>query len=109
MGTKRKHIIRSKKAHVVLQLLAGTRVPSGVQYADQSPYPDRQGNRTRHRARLPGEEDQGARGGEGRDSAGAAAVDLRGEADEHDKTAAEYSLEGGATLHLVLALRGGQQ
>ncbi|TKA83697.1 Ubiquitin-like protein 1 [Friedmanniomyces simplex] len=24
-----------------------------------------------------------------------------------DKTAAEYSLEGGATLHLVLALRGG--
>ncbi|GAB1734618.1 hypothetical protein KC343_g8375 [Hortaea werneckii] len=26
-----------------------------------------------------------------------------------DKTAAEYSLEGGATLHLVLALRGGQQ
>ncbi|KAL3707811.1 Ubiquitin-NEDD8-like protein rub2 [Talaromyces marneffei ATCC 18224] len=25
-----------------------------------------------------------------------------------DKTAAEYNLEGGATLHLVLALRGGQ-
>lgn len=25
-----------------------------------------------------------------------------------DKTAAEYSLEGGATLHLVLALRGGR-
>lgn len=25
-----------------------------------------------------------------------------------DKTAQEYSLEGGATLHLVLALRGGQ-
>ena len=24
-----------------------------------------------------------------------------------DKTAAEYQLEGGATLHLVLALRGG--
>ena len=24
-----------------------------------------------------------------------------------DKTAAEYNLEGGATLHLVLALRGG--
>lgn len=24
-----------------------------------------------------------------------------------DKTAAEYGLEGGATLHLVLALRGG--
>ncbi|KAF2000597.1 ubiquitin [Amniculicola lignicola CBS 123094] len=24
-----------------------------------------------------------------------------------DKTAADYSLEGGATLHLVLALRGG--
>jgi ubiquitin-like protein Nedd8 len=24
-----------------------------------------------------------------------------------DKTANEYSLEGGATLHLVLALRGG--
>lgn len=24
-----------------------------------------------------------------------------------DKTASEYSLEGGATLHLVLALRGG--
>jgi ubiquitin-like protein Nedd8 len=24
-----------------------------------------------------------------------------------DKTAVEYSLEGGATLHLVLALRGG--
>ncbi len=24
-----------------------------------------------------------------------------------EKTAAEYSLEGGATLHLVLALRGG--
>jgi len=29
----------------------------------------------------------------------------RARADE--KTAAEYSLEGGATLHLVLALRGG--
>lgn len=26
-----------------------------------------------------------------------------------DKTASEYSLEGGATLHLVLALRGGSQ
>ena len=26
-----------------------------------------------------------------------------------DKTAAEYNLEGGATLHLVLALRGGLQ
>jgi hypothetical protein len=25
-----------------------------------------------------------------------------------DKTASEYQLEGGATLHLVLALRGGQ-
>ncbi|KAF2721008.1 ubiquitin [Polychaeton citri CBS 116435] len=25
-----------------------------------------------------------------------------------DKTAQDYSLEGGATLHLVLALRGGQ-
>lgn len=25
-----------------------------------------------------------------------------------DKTAAEYNLEGGATLHLVLALRGGE-
>ncbi|KAL1310919.1 hypothetical protein AAFC00_001145 [Neodothiora populina] len=25
-----------------------------------------------------------------------------------DKTAAEYNLEGGATLHLVLALRGGR-
>ena len=25
-----------------------------------------------------------------------------------DKTAAEYGLEGGATLHLVLALRGGR-
>nr|OQO19629.1 Ubiquitin-like protein 1 [Rachicladosporium sp. CCFEE 5018] len=25
-----------------------------------------------------------------------------------DKTAAEYQLEGGATLHLVLALRGGR-
>ncbi|KXT04092.1 hypothetical protein AC578_4917 [Pseudocercospora eumusae] len=25
-----------------------------------------------------------------------------------DKSAAEYNLEGGATLHLVLALRGGQ-
>ncbi|KAF7540878.1 hypothetical protein G7054_g1046 [Neopestalotiopsis clavispora] len=25
-----------------------------------------------------------------------------------DKTASEYELEGGATLHLVLALRGGQ-
>lgn len=24
-----------------------------------------------------------------------------------DKTASEYNLEGGATLHLVLALRGG--
>lgn len=24
-----------------------------------------------------------------------------------DKTAADYQLEGGATLHLVLALRGG--
>jgi hypothetical protein len=24
-----------------------------------------------------------------------------------EKTASEYSLEGGATLHLVLALRGG--
>ena len=24
-----------------------------------------------------------------------------------DKTAAEYNLEGGSTLHLVLALRGG--
>jgi len=24
-----------------------------------------------------------------------------------DKTAADYNLEGGATLHLVLALRGG--
>lgn len=24
-----------------------------------------------------------------------------------DRTAAEYNLEGGATLHLVLALRGG--
>jgi hypothetical protein len=24
-----------------------------------------------------------------------------------EKTAAEYNLEGGATLHLVLALRGG--
>ncbi len=26
-----------------------------------------------------------------------------------DKTASEYNLEGGATLHLVLALRGGLQ
>lgn len=26
-----------------------------------------------------------------------------------DKTAEDYSLEGGATLHLVLALRGGKQ
>jgi ubiquitin-like protein Nedd8 len=25
-----------------------------------------------------------------------------------DKTAADYQLEGGATLHLVLALRGGR-
>jgi len=25
-----------------------------------------------------------------------------------DKTASEYNLEGGATLHLVLALRGGR-
>lgn len=25
-----------------------------------------------------------------------------------DKAASEYNLEGGATLHLVLALRGGQ-
>jgi ubiquitin-like protein Nedd8 len=25
-----------------------------------------------------------------------------------DKTASEYQLEGGATLHLVLALRGGR-
>lgn len=25
-----------------------------------------------------------------------------------DKTAADYALEGGATLHLVLALRGGR-
>jgi ubiquitin-like protein Nedd8 len=32
-------------------------------------------------------------------------ANLRYRAD--DKTAAEYQLEGGATLHLVLALRGG--
>merc|ERR1712072_486519 len=91
-------IIRSKKAHVVLQLLAGTRVPSVIQYADQSPYPDRQGNRTRHRARLPGEEDQGARGGEGRDSAGAAAVDLRGEADVSSRFLPSLSTSGHRAL-----------
>ena len=26
-----------------------------------------------------------------------------------DRTASEYNLEGGATLHLVLALRGGSE
>lgn len=30
-----------------------------------------------------------------------------GEDRSDEKTASEYSLEGGATLHLVLALRGG--
>lgn len=30
-----------------------------------------------------------------------------GDSRADDKTAAEYNLEGGATLHLVLALRGG--
>jgi len=32
---------------------------------------------------------------------------MRGMCRADDKTASEYSLEGGATLHLVLALRGG--
>ncbi len=32
---------------------------------------------------------------------------MRGTCRADDKTASEYSLEGGATLHLVLALRGG--
>jgi len=42
-------------------------------------------------------------------------VDVSGEIADNcvcradDKTAAEYNLEGGATLHLVLALRGGGQ
>ena len=102
--------------------------------------------------RAAGVPHKGARGGEGGHPAGAAAPDLRGEADvsfvpllpravlrgyavhprmaqrklwrqmgregdakteadawsrADDKTAAEYGLEGGATLHLVLALRGG--
>ena len=73
-----------------------------------------------------GQPDQGQGGGEGRHPAGAAASDLRRqtnvrrelhEADDKwltwdyrtdDKTAADYNLAGGDTLHLVLALRGGQ-
>lgn len=79
--------------------------------------------------------DKGARGREGGHSAGTAASHIRWQADvstsfspapispiraflpeDHsintgarsdDKTAADYQLEGGATLHLVLALRGG--
>lgn len=75
----------------------------------------------------PGLKDKGARRGEGRHSARTTAPHLRRKADvcyhglppavsqlltppvrrADDKTAADYQLEGGATLHLVLALRGG--
>lgn len=44
-------------------------------------------------------------GGEG--IRGRGLIRIRGECRADDKTAAEYNLEGGATLHLVLALRGG--
>ncbi|PKX98646.1 NEDD8 family protein RUB1 [Aspergillus novofumigatus IBT 16806] len=62
----------------------------------------------KHILRLaPGVPDKGARRREGGYPPVQQRLIFGGKQMADDKTAAEYNLEGGATLHLVLALRGG--